>query len=366
MAIAYGTLQLLDTLRTIDKDNVFTYGEDRLYEHVRDLLNAHNEMTQNIFGTFVQLTADRIWRWGNQASTALDFLKVDEYGIVDVQKQAVTGQNAGAPLDRYDAAVQWTKDYFENASPSDIAATVAGIQLGDINLLRRGALNALMSPTNYTFSDWMVDSIDIPVKALLNADGSVIPLNEFGTTIANHTHYLARAGGSLADTDIVGALNTVKEHGVNGGTLMLILNVAQEAAVRAMTTFFDPLQAPMIDPGPGSTADVIRGNPRYNPYDIDDRPIGIWDGYVPVWTKPWCPANYLLVILQGGRNDRVLRMRRRNGGVNPGQLRLINTNEHFPLRATAYRREFGMGVWNRWGAAVLYAGNTTYAAPTIA
>jgi hypothetical protein len=367
MAVSYGTLQLLDTLRVIDKDNVFEYGEDLLYQHVRDLLVAHNEMTANVLGTFAEPSNERIWRWGNQAASALDFLEVEEYGVVDVQKQAVTGVNAGAPLRRYDAAVQWTKDFFETATPRDIVATMTGIMLGDVQNLRRKALTALTRATNYTSTDIWVDNIDIPVKALYNADGTAIPLDRFGNSFnpATHTHLLARVGGALADTDVVAAINTVKEHGVNGGRIQLIINVAQEAAIRAMTSFFDPLQAPMIDPGPGSTADVVRGMGRNDPYEIDDRPIGIWDGYVVVWTKPWWPANYVGVVLQGGANDRVLRLRRRDGGVQPGQLRLITDNEQFPLRAREFRREFGLGVWNRFGAAILYTGGTTYVAPTI-
>ena len=40
-------------------------------------------------------------------------------------------------------------------------------------------------------------------------------------------------------------------------------------------------------------------------------------------------------------------------------------HEVHPLRARGFQREFGIGVRNRWGAAVLFTGNATYAAPTI-
>lgn len=365
MSKSYGTLQLLDTLATIDRDNVFEYGEDRLYEHIRDLLVAHNNMTQDILSFFVDYTTDNIRRFGAQPVSG-EMIEVDEYGAADVQKTAVTGYDIGFPLRAYQYALGWTKRYFEVKTVADIAKEYVAAQQADIKNLKRRALQGLFRATNYTFVDRLTNSQSLPVKALINADGTAIPYDEFGTSFdgSTHTHLVGRAGGSLAASDITALVDNIVEHGVNGGEVILFINTAQEAAVRAFTSNFDAFQAPMISPGGGSTADVVLGGRKDTPYRVDDRPIGVWDGYVMVWTKPWMPANYILALLVGGNNEKVLAYRTRPiaGYAN---YRLVGEHDHFPLRANWFEREFGVGVWNRMSAGILYIGGTSYVQPTI-
>jgi len=360
----YGTLQILDELSTIDAGNVFNYGEDRLYAHLNDLLTVHNAMTQDIFGLLVGNTTDNIRRFGAQTVSG-DMVEVDEFGAADVQKSRVTGYDIGFPLRDYQYAIGWTRKYFETKSPADIAKEFVAAKTADIVNLKRQALRALYRATNYNFIDRLVNSQTLPVKALQNADGSQIPLDPFGQSFngATHTHLVGYAAASVVAADIVALIRNVIEHGVNGGVVRLYINRAQEATIRGFTSNFDPLQAPLLRPGGGSTADVVLA-PNDQPYMIDDRLIGIWDGFVEVWVKPWVPANYYTAVLVGGTNDNVVEMRRRNiAGY--GSYRMVAEHEHFPLRAQHFEREFGMGVWNRLGAAILYGGGTTYVAPTI-
>lgn len=362
----YGTLQLLDTLATIDRDNVFTYGEDRLYEHIRDLLVAHNTMTQDLLGLLVEPTSENIARYGADAVGG-EMVEVDEWGTADVQKTSVTGYDIGFPLNDYQYAIGWTRKYFEVKTVADIAKEFINAQTADVKNLKRQALRALSRATNYTFTDRLTNSQSLPVKALINADGSAIPVDQFGNEFdgATHTHLVGRAGGSLAAADITALVDNIVEHGVNGGRVVLLANKAQEASIRTFTSNFDPFQAPLLNVGPGSTADQIVGNPREDMYAIDDKPIGIWDGFVTVWTKPWIPAGYIVALLVGGSGGSVLRLRRRNiAGY--GSFRLVAEHEHFPLRAQTFEREFGVGVWNRLSAAILYVSSGTYTAPTIA
>ena len=99
----YGTLQILDELATADNDNVFTYGEDRLYEHVRDIIQAHNAMTEDIVADFVERTTSQVDRFGAEAVTG-EMVDIDEWGTPDVQKAEVAGYDIGWPL---------RKDYVE-------------------------------------------------------------------------------------------------------------------------------------------------------------------------------------------------------------------------------------------------------------
>ena len=272
------------------------------------------------------------------------------------------------PLRDYQYALGWTRKYFETHTVADMAIQLSTAQTADVKGIKRRILEALFRATNYTFVDRLDNSQDLPVKALMNADGTAIPIDQYGTTFngATHTHLVGRAGGALAASDLTALVDNVVEHGVGGGRVVLYMNQANEAAVRAFTANFDSFQAPMISPGPGSTADVVDGGRRDDPYQIDDKPIGIWDGYVVVWIKPWMPANYFMAILEGGNagNGPVLRYRYR--GLNGyGTLRMVADHDHFPLRARHTEREFGVGVWNRLGAAILYSGNTSYAAPVF-
>ena len=362
----YGTLNLLDTLAAIDQANVMEYGEDKLYQHISDLLVMHNKHTREMIDLFVERTTEKVARYGNQAVGG-EMVEVDEWGRVDVQKTAVTGHDIGWPLRSYQYGIGWTKKYFEIKAVADIAKEFVNAQTADVRNLRRQILTGLFRPTNNTsYIDRLDNQVTLPLRALINADGTTLPMNEYGTTFdgATHTHYLARAGGSLVAADITALVDTVVEHGVNGGQVLLYINKAQEAAISAMA-LFDAFQKPLIDPGPGSTADVAAGGRKLNPYNMDDRPIGVWDGYVIVWTKPWIPANYQVAFITGGANAKVLRMRRRPV-AGYGEYRLVGEHDHFPLRAQHFEREFGVSAWNRTGAAILYSNGTSYVEPVIA
>lgn len=364
MAARYGSHNLLDTLATIDNQVVLDYGEDDLYEHINDLVEIHNELVDDIARFFVERTTQRIARLGADATT-MEMVEVDEYGTADTQKTAVTGYDIGWPLRDYQVAVGWTRRYFQMKTPADIAKDFVAVRDADLNNIRRQLLRALYRATNYSFIDRFVDSVTLPVKALINADGSDIPMDEYGTTFdgSTHTHLVGRAGGSVAAADITALIDNIVEHGVNGGIVRLAINKNQEATIRAFTANFDGFQAPMLDPGGGSTEDVVANGRKDSPYQIDDKPIGIWDGYVEVWIKPWVPNNYATAILIGGGGGDVLRWRTRPGFGNFG---LLFEDENYPMRGQWFNREFGIGVWNRFAAAHLYMGGTSYVQPTIA
>lgn len=363
MTARYGSHNLLDTLATIDNATVLDYGEDDLYEHIRDLLQAHNELARDMVGFLIERTTQRVARLGADAVT-MEMVEVDEYGTADTQKVSVAGYDIGWPLRAYQVSVGWTRRYFQQRTPSDIVKDFVAARDADVNNIRRQILRSFYRATNYSFIDRFTDSVTLPVKALINADGSTIPMDEWLNEFdgATHTHLVGRAGGSLVAADIVALIANVTEHGVGGGEVRLLINADQEAAIRAFTSNFDPFQAPLIDPGPGSTADVADNGRKDNPYQIDDKPIGIWDGFVRVWIKPWIPSNYITALLIGGSGGDVLRWRTRPGS---GDLELLFDDENYPMRAQLFEREFGIGVWNRFAAAHLYVADTTYAAPTI-
>jgi hypothetical protein len=147
MPKSYGTLQLLDELRVADNDNIFTYGEDTLYEHVRDILEAHNRMAEDIMDSFVERTTSKIARYGADAVTG-EMVDVDEYGAADVQKTQVAGYDIGWPLRRAQFALGWTMDYLETHTVADMAVNLIAAQSADIRGIKKRALDALFRATN--------------------------------------------------------------------------------------------------------------------------------------------------------------------------------------------------------------------------
>jgi len=352
--MAYGTLTTLDTLATLSNTTVADFGEDNVYNTIDSYLTAHNGIMDDMMGDLVERSTDRLRRYGGQSD--MEMYEADEMGTPDAQKISV-GDNVGFPLRLYDGALQWTRMYFKNAMVSEIAAQFNSMLTADVRNVQRQIKRALMYSANVTFTDKLIDGVSLPVKRLVNADSASIPTGPNGETFdgSTHTHLLARAGGSLAASDVTSLIATVVEH-FNQGTPVLYINRAQETAIRGFTSNFVPYYGPTITPG--STVTVARG--VLDDLNLNNRAIGMFN-QAEVWIKPWVPASYLFAFLKGAPKPLVMRTR----NANSGNLELVYEDENHPLRARTYQREFGVGVWTRTNGAVLYSGNTSYTQPTI-
>ncbi len=353
--MAYGTLVSLDTLATTNNTTVADFGEDTVFATLQSNLDAHNEILDSLLVDFVDRSTDRLRRYGGNSDMLME--ELDEMGTPDAQKISV-GSNVGFPLKKYGGALQWTRLYLKNAMVSEVAAQFTAMMAADVRNVQKAIKTAFFNPTNYTFTDKLVDRVQVGVKALVNADGAEIPTGPNGETYngASHTHYLARAGGSMAVSDVTAALETVIEHYSQGEPLIYI-NRAQEAAFRAFTTAdFVPYLYANVTPG----ISTLYANGTLDALELNNRAIGVYH-QAEVWVKPWVPANYILIFMKNAPKPLVMRTR----NANSGGLELIYEDETHPLRAKTYEREFGLGVWNRTNGAALYIGDTTYAAPTL-
>jgi len=351
--MAYGTLSSFDTLAT-SQQSVAEFGEDRAFEAIEAQRLAHNEIVMEQMAELVERTTDRQRRYGGGDAMSMD--EVDEFGTADAQK-VTAGVTVGFPLRLFQVTVQWTRKFMQNSTAAELAAQFTAAQDAHYKRITREIKRAIFTPTNSTFTDRLVDGVSLALKAFVNADGAAIPPGPNGETFngATHTHYLARAGGSLAASDVVSAVETVVEHHAAGG-VRLYINRAQEAAIRAMTANFTAYVDARIVPGSGTT--VARG--ALSQLNLYDRAIGIFDS-AEVWVKPWIPANYIFVWVAGAPKPLVFRERTPGGGG----LQIAADDEAHPLRARVLEAEFGVGVWNRTNGSALYGGDTTYAAPTI-
>lgn len=352
--MAFGTLNTLDTLAA-SQQSIAQYGEDRAFEAIDTALTAHNEIMRSMLSDFVEFTTDRQRRYGGADNMTMD--EVDEFGRGDAQKISA-GVTVGFPLRLFDVTVQWTRKYFQNHTAAELAAQFNAALTAHRRRVQREIKRAIFTATNNaSYVDRLVDNVTLSLKALVNADSAAIPVGPNGETFngASHTHYLARAGGSLVASDVTALLETVREHFATGEQ-KLYINRAQESAIRGFTSNFTAyLDARII----GQT-DENQARGTLSPQNLYNRPIGIFDG-AEVWVKPWVPASYLFTWIMGAPQPVVIRER----AAGTSNLVLAAEDEAYPLRARTLEAEFGSGIWTRTNGAVLYTGDTTYASPTI-
>ena len=350
--MAYGTLTTLDTLASLRASTglVVDIGEDVAWESIQAALDAHNQLLQESLTGFVDMTTDQLRRYGGPDNMVME--ELDEFGTPGAQKIAA-GVTLGFPLKLFGGGLQWTRTALQNMLASELAAQATAMLDADIKNVHKQLKLALFTPTNYTFEDRRVAHVNLPIKALVNADSAPIPIAPDGTVFngATHTHYLGTA--SFAAADLTSLINTVIEHFLTGG-IQVLANAAQETAIRGFAGF-NPYYDPRLIPSVNQTnamgdLDVM---------NITNRAIGVF-GAAEVWIKPWIPANYVVAVLVGSP-QKALAMRTRMAGG--GQLNLEFENEIWPLRSKGYSREFGFGVWNRVAAACLLTNNATYSAP---
>lgn len=346
----FGTLTTLDSLGASATQTIAQFGEDRTWDVVNAHLVAHNAIMQDMIETLCEQAPDQLRRYGGEDTAEME--ELDQMGIPDAQK-VTAGSNVGFPLRQYGAALQWTRKALRVMTLGEMDAAVTAIFGADRRAVQREIKRALMRSTNYTFTDRLVNNLDLPVKRLVNADSAPIPLGPNGETFvaASHTHYLATASFVVANLDSL--IDTVREHfGI--GTVRVYINKAQEATVKGFTGFVAYVDPRLINQ---STTTVARSSLSLP--NSGDRAIGLYRE-AEIWVKPWVPASYLYGYVDGAPKPLVFR--RREGS---GDLELVFEDESYPLRAKGYEREFGVGVWTRTNGAMLYTGGGSYTNPTL-
>jgi hypothetical protein len=356
--MVYGTLSTLDSLAAT-QSSVAQYDEDRAWSEIDVALAAHNDDLNEMMGALVEQTTDRQRRYGSAASKTMQ--ELDQFGQPQAQK-VTAGVTLGFPLRLYGDALQWTRKFMMSpGSAQQIAAEIRAIMDADRRNVIYQIKRAIFNPLNYTFADVLTDDVDLAVKRLVNADSASIPLGPNGESFdaTTHTHYLFTDATTLAAADLTAAINTVVEHH-NNGRIVTYINTAEESAVRGLTGFSAYTDARLVLPGGYTTVTAGAQLDQMNPYD---RAIGVY-GAAEIHVKPWVPSGYLLTVaLDSGMSPLALRTRAGMDG-----LRLIFEDESHPLRARSYEREFGVGVWARTAASILYidTGNGgAYVAPTL-
>jgi hypothetical protein len=352
--MAYGTLTIPDLLASTTQ-SIAAAGpgyETAIWRAFEDAARDHNMVMDDVMSLFVEKTTERILGYGGVTNMVMD--DIDELGTPHAQKVA-PGENMGFPLRLTGLAHQWTRSYFEEATPADIAGQMLAAMAADYRRVTRDIKRAIFLPTNTSFVDIRTkDRPTLSVKVLCNADSMSVPIGPNGETFnaATHTHYAGTA--SFVVGDITTLISNVAEH-YRDNEIWVYINQAQEAAVRAFTGFQAFVDARIVQ---SQTTSYARG--QYELFDFNNRDIGILGG-ATVAVRPWVPATIILAVNR--RAPKILKFREKRSGS--GNFRLSFEDEDHPLRSKGYQREFGIGAYNRWGAAALDTANASYTAPTI-
>jgi hypothetical protein len=351
--MAYGTLSTLDTLAAV-RQSVIAYGEDLAWQAISVALDAHNSQVNEMMGALVERTTDARRSYGTGDTKTMD--ELDQWGLSDAQKisAAVT---VDFPLRRYGNPLQWTRQWMVSNSAAQLAAEVTAIFDADRNNIIRQVKRAVYTTANSTFIDKLgyPANVSLAVKAFANNDGSGYPLGPNGETFAtSHNHYLANA--TLTTTVATNLITAVQEH-YNTGQPVVVINSADEAGWRALTGFV-ALVDPRVTLNTAANQPILRAN--YT--DLYNRDIGYY-GNALIRIRPWAIANYAFAYIEG--QAPVLAMRVPSQAPELGNLNFNYEDERMPLRARNYERQFGVGVWQRVGGAVLQFNNGTYSTPTI-
>ncbi len=355
----FGTLSVSDTLASASNTIVADFGEEKAFQELSRFLVAHNQIMSELLGSLCAFSADRQRRYGEVIE--LEMQDAGEFHTPEAQK-VTPGATVGFPLKRYEMAIQWTRDWFLNHTVDEMVGQFDAALAADRRRVVRDIKRAIFNSSNFTHSDYLVDRVDLAVKRLLNGDGQPVPISAEGVTFdaSTHTHYLARAGGALANSDVVSLIEHVVEHGF-GNNIKIYINRAQQSAIEGFADFAAYTEARIIN-APGGTAELGAGT--FDTSTLYNKAIGIFKPGAEVWVKPWMPADYQFCFDAGSAaKPLVYRNRRATGGAAP--LEFIADIELYPLRARAMLREFGIGVWNRANGAVMFSGDTTYADPTL-
>lgn len=356
----YGTLDVFASLAAQARDQtIAVYGEDKVFETIIEGFRIHNRLVRQLMSERVQFTTDRLFRYGGDPQSNMQ--RLDEYGSPDAQRR-ITGATLGLPLDYFGIAIQWTRKFMQNNTVQDLLKEATAARSAHIRRVRHEILRAVFTPTNdLAYEDVLVDYLNYPLRALLNADGSPIPPNPFtGATFDpnTHTHYLF--GTAINDTNVALLIKTVQEHGVDG-TLRLEISETDEPAVRALTGFVEALPI-NVEATYGFTQPLLAQG-RAPVINTSDRYIGVY-GAAQVWVKNWQIPSYLICWDDGSRP---IAIRTRKNNPSGWELNVAYENELFPLRARVLDSEFSAGVMVRHKMAVLYAhsGAVAYVTPTI-
>ena len=286
------------------------------------------------------------------------FERASEYGEPRGIRQKPTSFSLGYDFGWYDLGARYTWQFLADATASQVEAIHSAALDADNRLMFEVVLSALYNDANRTA---VIDDLEVPVKALYNADGTVPPTYKTNVFDGTHTHYLVSGAAAITSEDLDDLIEHLRHHGydrTNGVTQVLLVNSREGKVIRQFrqasgdTYDFIPatseptdliLEATQVVSGP-------RPGPTYGGLNV----IGKY-GDVLIIEDDLFPVGYVVIVGTGGRqnlNNPVGLRQHRNTALRG--LRLVKGRDaDYPLIDSFYNRGIGTGIRQRGGSAVM-------------
>jgi hypothetical protein len=298
------------------------------------------------------------------------FERASEYGEPRGIRQKPTSFSLGYDFGWYDLGARYTWQFLADASSGQVTAIHSAALDADNRLVFEVVLSALYNNVNRTA---VIDDLEVPVKALYNADGTVPPTYKTNVFDGTHNHYLTSGAATITSGDLDDLIEHLRHHGydkTNGVTQVLLVNSREGKVIRGFRQ------------ANGDTYDFI---PSVNePQDLileatqvvsGGRPAGTYGGLnvigkygdVLIIEDDLFPVGYVVIVGTGGRQNlnNPVGLRQHQRPELRG-LRLVKGRDaDYPLIDSFYNRGIGTGIRQRGGSAVMQiTANPAYTPPT--
>lgn len=298
------------------------------------------------------------------------FEKASEYGEPRGIRQKPTSFSVGYDFNWYDLGARFTWQFLADADSGQVTAIQAAALDAHNRLVFEVVLSALYSNVNRTA---VIDDLEVPVKALYNADGTVPPTYKTNTFDGTHNHYLVSGAATIDSGDLDALFEHLRHHGYsseNGVQQIVAVNSREGKEIRKFrvadgdTYDFIPAQGQPQDRilEPGQQVSGGRIGATYQGL----RAIGTY-GEMIIVEDDLFPVGYVLVVGSGGSmnlNNPVGIREHKNASLRG--LRLVKGRDaDYPLIDSFYNCGLGSGIRQRGGAAVMQIkASGSYAPPS--
>jgi hypothetical protein len=355
-----------DVLVTQTTDGV-DYNE--MWQEFQETVSLANAQRQAIVD-FLSFPVTNSVEAVSQLSSA-KFEKASEYGEPRGARQKPTSFSMGYDFAWYDLAFRYTWQFLADADAQQVTANNNAALDGYGRLQFELVLGALYNNANRIA---VVDDVEVPVKALYNADGTVPPTYKTNTFDGTHNHYLVSGAVTVDSGDLDELIEHLRHHGYsseNGVQLIFAVNSREGKEIRKFrvadgdTYDFIPSVGEPEDRILEATQTISGSRPPATYGSL--RAIGKY-GDALIVEDDLFPVGYVLLVGSGGASDL-----RNPVGIRehkqPGLrgLRLVKgrTDNAYPLIDSFYNVGLGTGVRQRGGSAIMQIkASGSYAPPT--
>lgn len=338
--IPYG----FETIAHVIDDRLITeVGIEEVATATRISMELHNRVMNNLLDIFVMETTDYKRRFLTPHHASLQ--PIDPETGRALPGRVGGHYDVGWPMKAGAYALARTFRAAQKMTMRELVRRVLTMQEADRRWVRNHLLAALFTNVSWTFTD--EEYGDVTVYPLANNDTVTYFKKGDADAPSTDNHFLSQANnlGDGADNMLKTLADTLREHPENGdGEVVAFVPTNLEDEVMGLALFNDK-----IDPNIryGSASDILSGTaPALGIGEL----IG-YDAYSRTWVYRWdvMPSNYIIATILGGEKPLAMRVHR-----NPSWRGFFEDyqREDAPFTEVQYKREMGLGAWNRVGAAI--------------